>query len=310
MALARMAKAPVVDDKVLAGCLNDFSRALLQADVRFETVRSVQGSIRSAVNLQSLAATGTNRRRAIQQAVEAELRRMLEPGPGGKPSFAPTRGKKPASVVMLIGLQGSGKTTTCVKYADYHCRMGFSPALVCADTFRAGALYQQRQSAAKASIPFYGSYTESDPVKVAVEGVDRFRNNDQAADAEGCECDLVNVDTSGRHGQEAALLEEIRQVAEATRPDLVVLVMDASIGQAAFDQALAFKQSAEVGAVIVTKMDGHAKGGGALSALSACRAQSQCHPSQPVEIVWWYNWAARTVSSDTWIMDASSKSSS
>jgi len=173
---------------------------------------------------------------------------------------------------MLIGLQGSGKTTTCVKYADYHCRMGFSPALVCADTFRAGALYQQRQSAAKASIPFYGSYTESDPVKVAVEGVDRFRNNDQAADAEGCECDLVNVDTSGRHGQEAALLEEIRQVAEATRPDLVVLVMDSSIGQAAFHQALAFKQSVEVGAVIVTKMDGHAKGGGALSAVAATKS--------------------------------------
>jgi len=86
--------------------------------------------------------------------------------------------------------------------------------------------------------------------------------------------------------------------------------MDASIGQAAFEQAQAFRESAPVGAVIVTKMDGHAKGGGALSALSACRAQSQCHPSQPVEIVWWYNWAARTVSSDTWIMDASSKSSS
>jgi signal recognition particle subunit SRP54 len=139
---------------------------------------------------------------------------------------------------------------------------------VCADTFRAGALDQLRQNAAKAGIPFYGSYTESDPVRVAVEGVDRFRKDDQAAEG----CDLIVVDTSGRHSQEAALLEEMRQLAEATRPDLVVLVMDASIGQAAFDQALASKQSAEAGAVIITEMDGHAKGGGALSAVAATKS--------------------------------------
>ncbi|XP_066315864.1 signal recognition particle subunit SRP54 2-like [Miscanthus floridulus] len=268
-ALARMAKATVVDDKVVLDCLNDVSRALLQADVRFETVRAVQASIRSAVSLQSLAA-GTDRRRAIKHAVVDELRRMLDPaaGSGKPPCFVPRKGRKPASVVMFVGLQGSGKTTTCVKYADYHRRTGFSPALVCADTFRAGALDQLRQNAAKAAgIPFYGSYTESDPVRVAVEGVDRFRN-DQAAEG----CDLIVVDTSGRHSQEAALLEEMRQLAEATRPDLVVLVMDASIGQAAFHQALAFKQSVEVGAVIVTKMDGHAKGGGALSAVAATKS--------------------------------------
>jgi len=101
------------------------------------------------------------------------------------------------------------------------------------------------------------SYVESDPVKIAVEGVDRFRKE---------KCDLIIVDTSGRHKQEAALFEEMRQISEATKPDLVIFVMDGSIGQAAFDQAQAFKQSASVGAVIVTKMDGHAKGGGALSA--------------------------------------------
>jgi signal recognition particle subunit SRP54 len=114
-------------------------------------------------------------------------------------------------------------------------------------------LDQLKQSATKAGIPFYGSDTESDPVKVAVEGVDRFRNEDG--------CDLIVVDTSGRHRQEAALLEEMRQVSDATKQDLVVFVMDASIGQAAFEQAQAFRQSAPVGAVIVTKMDGHAKGG-------------------------------------------------
>ncbi|RCV43774.1 hypothetical protein SETIT_9G320600v2 [Setaria italica] len=255
--LARMSQATVVDDKALADCLNEVSRALLQADVRFETVRDVKAAIKSAANLAALA-PGTDRRRVIRKAVVGELCRMLDPG---KQSFTPSKGKP--GVVMFVGLQGSGKTTTCTKYADYYRRKGFSPALVCADTFRAGAFDQLKQNASKAKIPFYGSYTESDPVKIAVEGVDRFKKE---------KCDLIIVDTSGRHKQEAALFEEMRQVLEATKPDLVIFVMDGSIGQGAFDQAQAFKQSASVGAVIVTKMDGHARGGGALSAVAATKS--------------------------------------
>ncbi|XP_066363238.1 signal recognition particle subunit SRP54 2-like isoform X2 [Miscanthus floridulus] len=252
-----MSNATVVDEKVLADCLNEICRALLQADVRFETVRDVKANIKRIVNLDALAA-GTNKRRIIQQAVVDEIRRMLDPG---KPSFTPSKGKP--NVVMFVGLQGSGKTTTCTKYADYHWRKGFNPALVCADTFRAGAFDQLKQNATKAKIPFYGSYTESDPVKIAVEGVDMFRKE---------KCDLIIVDTSGRHKQEAALFEEMRQVSEATKPDLVKFVMDGSISQAAFDQAQAFKQSASVGAVIVTKMDGHAKGGVHLARLQLQKA--------------------------------------
>jgi signal recognition particle subunit SRP54 len=259
-ALARMSQATVVDDKALSDCLNEVSRALLQADVRFETVRDVKAGIKSAANLAALP-PGTDRRRVVRKAVVGELCRMLDPA-GKTPPFAPRKGGKPG-VVMLVGLQGSGKTTTCTKYADYYRRKGFSPALVCADTFRAGAFDQLKQNAFKAKIPFYGSYTESDPVKIAVEGVDRFKKE---------KCDLIIVDTSGRHKQEAALFEEMRQVSEATKPDLVIFVMDSSIGQAAFDQAQAFKQSASVGAVIVTKMDGHARGGGALSAVAATKS--------------------------------------
>ncbi|PNY12876.1 signal recognition particle 54 kDa protein 2-like, partial [Trifolium pratense] len=96
-----------------------------------------------------------------------------------------------------------------------------------------------------------------------VEGVERFKEENR---------DLIIVDTSGRHKQEAALFEEMRQVSEATNPDLVIFVMDSSIGQAAFDQAQAFKQSVAVGAVIITKMDGHAKGGGSLSAVAATKS--------------------------------------
>ncbi|KAG5572573.1 hypothetical protein H5410_062339 [Solanum commersonii] len=252
-----MSNATIIDEKVLNECLNEITRALLQADVQFKLVRDMTTNIKKIVNLDDLAA-GHNKRRIIQQAVFNELCKILDPG---KPSFTPKKGKP--SIVMFVGLQGSGKTTTCTKYAYYHQKKGWKPALVCADTFRAGAFDQLKQNATKAKIPFYGSYTESDPMKIAVDGVETFKKEN---------CDLIIVDTSGRHKQEAALFEEMRQVAEATKPDLVIFVMDSSIGQAAFDQAQAFKQSVAVGAVIVTKMDGHAKGGGALSAVAATKS--------------------------------------
>ncbi|KAL0354817.1 UNVERIFIED_CONTAM: Signal recognition particle protein 2 [Sesamum radiatum] len=200
-ALQQMSNATIIDEKVLNDCLNEITRALLQADVQFKLVRDMQTNIKKIVNLDDLAA-GHNKRKIIQQAIFNELCKILDPG---KPSFTPKKGK--TSVVMFVGLQ---------------------------DTFRAGAFDQLKQNATKAKIPFYGSYTESDPVRIAVEGVERFKKEN---------CDLIIVDTSGRHKQEAALFEEMRQVSEATKPDLVIFVMDSSIGQAAFDQAQAFKQS-------------------------------------------------------------------
>nr|AAA66200.1 signal recognition particle 54 kDa subunit [Arabidopsis thaliana] len=256
-AIQQMSNVTIIDEKALNECLNEITRALLQSDVSFPLVKEMQSNIKKIVNLEDLAA-GHNKRRIIEQAIFSELCKMLDPG---KPAFAPK--KRKASVVMFVGLQGAGKTTTCTKYAYYHQKKGYKPALVCADTFRAGAFDQLKQNATKAKIPFYGSYTESDPVKIAVEGVDTFKKEN---------CDLIIVDTSGRHKQEASLFEEMRQVAEATKPDLVIFVMDSSIGQAAFDQAQAFKQSVAVGAVIITKMDGHAKGGGALSAVAATKS--------------------------------------
>ncbi|KAG6547007.1 hypothetical protein Mapa_011624 [Marchantia paleacea] len=256
-ALQQMSNATVIDEDVLKECLNEISRALFSADVQFKMVQNMQANIKKIVNLEELAA-GHNKRRIIQEAVFNELCAMLDPG---KPAFTPKKGKP--NVIMFVGLQGSGKTTTCTKYAYHYQKKGWKPALVCADTFRAGAFDQLKQNATKAKIPFYGSYTETDPVKIAQEGVDTFKKEN---------CDLIIVDTSGRHKQEAALFEEMRQVAEVTQPDLVIFVMDSSIGQAAFDQAQAFKQSAAVGAVIVTKMDGHAKGGGALSAVAATKS--------------------------------------
>jgi signal recognition particle subunit SRP54 len=106
---------------------------------------------------------------------------------------------------MFVGLQGAGKTTTCCKYAAHHKKKGWAPGLVCADTFRAGAFDQLKQNASRAGIPFYGSYAATDPAAVAAAGVEKFRAERR---------DLIIVDTSGRHKQEEALFEEMRQVRE------------------------------------------------------------------------------------------------
>ncbi|EAT34712.1 AAEL013076-PA [Aedes aegypti] len=155
---------------------------------------------------------------------------------------------------------GSGKTTTCTKLAYHYQKKNWKSCLVCADTFRAGAYDQIKQNATKARIPFYGSYTEVDPVVIAQDGVDMFKK-------EGFE--FIIVDTSGRHKQEESLFEEMLAVATAVKPDNIIFVMDATIGQACEAQAKAFKEKVDIGSVIITKLDGHAKGGGALSAVAA-----------------------------------------
>ncbi|KAL0251326.1 hypothetical protein GEMRC1_000539 [Eukaryota sp. GEM-RC1] len=164
---------------------------------------------------------------------------------------------------MFVGLQGSGNTTTCTKYAAYWKKKGWKVALVCADTFRAGAFDQLKQNATRVGIPFYGSYSETDPVKIAADGVATFKKE---------KFDIIIVDTSGRHKQEVALFDEMEQVSRTVQPDDHIFILDASIGQSAYDQAVAFKERVAVGSVIITKLDGHAKGGGALSAVAATKA--------------------------------------
>ncbi|CAO3649228.1 unnamed protein product [Cunninghamella echinulata] len=180
--------------------------------------------------------------------------------PGAEP-YKPM--KKKANIFMMVGLQGAGKTTTCTKLASYYQRKGWKVALVCADTFRAGAFDQLKQNATKAKIPYYGSYTETDPVAIALEGVEKFKND---------KFEIIIVDTSGRHKQEIELFEEMKQISAAVEPDSTIFVMDGTIGQAAESQAKAFKEAANFGSIIMTKMDGHAKGGGAISAVAATQS--------------------------------------
>mmetsp|Transcript_816 Transcript_816/g.2777 ORF Transcript_816/g.2777 Transcript_816/m.2777 type:complete len:518 (-) Transcript_816:30-1583(-) len=250
----RLNTAAIIDDDLLDEVLKEIAAALLQADVNVRYVSELRSNVRKRVLLESDAG-GVNKRKLIQKAVVEELVRMM--GSDRKPYKLE---KGTCNIIMFVGLQGSGKTTTCTKYAHHYNRKGWKTALVCADTFRAGAFDQLRQNASKVRIPFYGDYNETDPVKIAEEGVALFKKE---------KYDLIIVDTSGRHKQEQALFDEMQQVEEAVKPHDIVFIMDSHIGQACYEQAKAFRECVSIGSVIVTKLDGHAKGGGALSAVAA-----------------------------------------
>lgn len=253
-ALQSLSKATIINEEVLNGMLKEICAALLEADVNIILVKKLRENVRAVIDFEEMAG-GLNKRRMIQSAVYKELIKLVDPGV--KP-YQPIKGK--ANVIMFVGLQGSGKTTTCTKLAYHYQKKNWKSCIVCADTFRAGAYDQVKQNCTKARIPFYGSYTEVDPVVIAQDGVDMFKK-------EGFE--FIIVDTSGRHKQEESLFEEMLAVSNAVRPDNIIFVMDATIGQACESQARAFKEKVDVGSVIITKLDGHAKGGGALSAVAA-----------------------------------------
>lgn len=237
--------------------LKEICSALLSADVSVRLVQHLRKSIRSTVNFKDLPANTNlnNKKRLIQQAVFDQLVQLVDPH--AEP-YKPKKGKP--NVIMFVGLQGAGKTTTCTKLAKFYAQRGFKACLVCADTFRAGAYDQLKQNATKAKIPYYGSLTQTDPAVVAAEGVARFKKE---------KFEIIIVDTSGRHKQEADLFAEMVQVQAAIKPDQTIMVLDGTIGQAAEAQSAAFKIAADFGAIIITKTDGGAAGGGAISAVAA-----------------------------------------
>ncbi|GAA5883571.1 hypothetical protein JCM16303_004890 [Sporobolomyces ruberrimus] len=258
-----------IDASALDTVLKGVCTALLESDVNVLLVKRCRERVKAKVlpqleeiqnKSQGDALAGNKGKQVIQKAVYDELVALVDPGDDAPPAFNPTKGK--VSVIMMVGLQGAGKTTTCTKLATHYMRRGLKVALVCADTFRAGAFDQLKQNAVRAKVPFFGSYTETDPVSIALQGVTKFRSE---------RFDVIIVDTSGRHRQESELFQEMVQIGEAVEPDMTVLVLDGAIGQAAEAQSKAFKDASNFGAIIVTKLDGHAKGGGAISAVAATK---------------------------------------
>lgn len=253
-AVSDLTRSSTLDEKAFNGMIKEICNALAEADVNIKLIAGLRKSITASVNFKELA-PGVNKKRIIQKAVFDELVKLVDPH--AEP-FKPKKGKP--NVIMFVGLQGAGKTTTCTKLARWYQARGFKACLVCADTFRAGAFDQLKQNATKAKIPYYGSLTQTDPAVVAKEGVDKFKKE---------RFEIIIVDTSGRHRQEDALFTEMEDIQFAVKPDQTIFVMDGSIGQQAEQQSKAFKDRADFGTIIITKTDGAASGGGAISAVAA-----------------------------------------
>ncbi|PNS21116.1 Signal recognition particle [Sphaceloma murrayae] len=251
-----LTRAPTLDEKAFDSMVKEICNALVEADVNIKLVSNLRQSIKKTVNFKELGA-GVNKKRLIQKAVFDELVGLVDPH---NTPFQPKKGK--SNVIMFVGLQGAGKTTTCTKLARWYQARGFKTCLVCADTFRAGAFDQLKQNATKAKIPYFGSLTQTDPVVVAREGVEKFKKE---------KFEIIIVDTSGRHRQEQDLFDEMVQIQKAVTPNQTIMVLDASIGQQAENQSRAFKETADFGAIVITKTDGAAAGGGAISAVAATR---------------------------------------
>lgn len=253
--------------------VKDICGALLESDVNIKLVARLRDNIKTKVSKDiNNEESSANKRKKLQKIVFDELCGLVdsyeEPPKIKKLSQqSKSTGKKKVKaleshVIMFVGLQGAGKTTSCTKLAVYYKKRGYKVGLVCADTFRAGAFDQLKQNAIKSNIPYYGSYLETDPVKISAEGVLKFKQE---------KFDIIIVDTSGRHKQEESLFDEMIQISDQVQPNQTIMVMDGSIGQAAESQARAFKDSANFGSVILTKMDGHARGGGAISAVATTK---------------------------------------
>ncbi|MCJ1259449.1 Signal recognition particle [Lignoscripta atroalba] len=253
-AVSDLTRSGNLDEKAFDDMIKEICSALLSADVNVKLVGHLRKSIKASVNFSSLP-PHTNKKRLIQKAVFDQLVALVDPH--AEP-FKPKKGKP--NVIMFVGLQGSGKTTTCTKLARHYQSRGFKSCLVCADTFRAGAFDQLKQNATKAKIPYFGSLTQTDPAIVAREGVEKFKKE---------RFEIIIVDTSGRHRQEQDLFDEMVQIQQAVKPDQTIMVLDATIGQQAEAQSKAFKETADYGAIIITKTDGNASGGGAISAVAA-----------------------------------------
>ncbi|MEM1675223.1 MAG: signal recognition particle protein Srp54, partial [Desulfurococcaceae archaeon] len=256
-ALAKFLKSSRYEEAV-EDFIKDLQKELIKSDVNINVVVEISKRIRDRA-LKEEPPIGVSRKDWFITIVYEELTNLF--GGSEKPNIKPS--KKPW-IMLLIGLQGSGKTTTAAKIAFYYKTEGYRVGLVSADTYRPAAYEQLKQLGDQIGVPVYGEPSGGNAVEIARRGVEYFVNN---------RFDIVIIDTAGRHHREETLLEEMREISRVVNPDEIVLVIDASLGQQAFNIAKKFHSTTPIGSIVVTKLDGTAKGGGALSAVVATNAR-------------------------------------
>lgn len=252
-AIRKIRRLPKIDKDAINSLIQTLQRALLTADVKVDLVFEMTENIKKEAMNTTLQKA--KRKDFVIKLVHDELVRVI----GGK--SAPIRikpGKK--NVILLVGIQGSGKTTTVGKLSHFYKSKGYKVAAVTTDTWRPGAYEQLVQLTKQIGIKCYGNPKEKNALKIAARETKK-------AIADGNE--IIIVDSAGRHKEEKELMVEMQKIEKILKPNEVCLVIDGTLGQQAFNQAEEFSKATNLGSVIVTKLDGTAKGGGALSACAA-----------------------------------------
>ncbi len=252
--LSKIAGAMFVDEKLINELVKEIQRALLQADVNVKLVFELSNKIKERA-LKQEPPPGLTKKEYLINIVYEELANFLG-GEGHKIEV----NKKPYTI-MLCGLFGNGKTTTAGKLAKFFQKRGNKVAMIQTDTWRPAAYEQLKQLGAQINVDVFGIKNEKDPVKIYKTFLPELQKYN-----------IVIVDTAGRDALSEDLIEELKQMNALVNPDETLLVMSADIGQAAERQAHAFHETCRVTGVIITKLDGTAKGGGALIACSVTGA--------------------------------------
>ncbi len=249
-------RGQLTEDNIQDG-LREVRLALLEADVNFKVVKTFVDTIREKCLGQEVV-KGVSPAQQVVKIVHDELVNLL----GGESTGLDLRGAQPA-VVMLVGLQGSGKTTSCGKIANALRKQKMRPYLVPADVYRPAAIDQLTTLAKQLDVPCYASSTDMNPVNIATEAV---------AAAKEAQATVLLLDTAGRLHVDENLMQELVAIKEAVNPQEILFVADAMTGQDAVTVAEVFNEKLGITGVVLTKMDGDARGGAALSIKSVTGA--------------------------------------
>ena len=249
--LRKIAKSNTVDEALVKEITKDIQRALLQADVNVKMVLEITKEVERRA-LSEKPPAGKSGKEHVIRIIYEELVKIL----GERKELPLTK-----QTILMIGLYGQGKTTSSGKLARYFHKKNLKVGVIAADVHRPAAYDQLKQIADKVGVSFFGIPGEKSAVKIVQDGMKALGH-----------VDVLIIDTSGRHALEGDLIQEIKDVAVTAKPTERILVLDASVGQQAGPQAQAFHDAVGVTSVILTKLDGTAKGGGALSAVSRTQA--------------------------------------
>ena len=230
--------------------MREIRLALLEADVNFKVVKQFVAAVKERALGEEVMDSLTPGQQVVK-IVHEELVKLM-----GEASAKLTFSPKPPTVVLMVGLQGSGKTTTCAKLARSLLKQGKQPELVAADIYRPAAIEQLQVLGEQVKVPVFTIAGSDDAVEIARKGVE---------DAAAAGRDIVIIDTAGRLHIDEKLMEELAQIRSQVKPHNILLVLDAMTGQDAVNVAEQFQEKVNFDGVVLTKLDGDARGGAALS---------------------------------------------